>query len=80
MSSVRKCDICGGIFDSHNEKFAPFNRVVRCTSRRGLGDTVDCCPECTVKINDFIDILKFGEPYRIYIGNEEPVKDDTEEE
>lgn len=68
MAVVRKCDICGEIYDEH-----PVGKTMIIANRTRASEYsvinenyLDCCPECTRKLSEFIDILKVNAPYVIY--------------
>lgn len=76
MSKVTRCDICGKVFEHYGENatnYGSFRAHPRCTCPEDYQDPTitDCCPECTKKIEDFIDVLMTGEEYCIYIGTME---------
>lgn len=63
MSLVRRCDVCErihGTYPNGDEKFASIEvRTVLSGMKNVYGeDEIDCCPECTKAVLDFVDILK----------------------
>ena len=70
MSAVTKCDICGEIHSEYDRKntFSVIKMLtIHPTTVHGPVET-DFCPECTKKLLEFIDVLKTGKDYCIYIG------------
>ena len=69
MANVYRCDVCSAIYEHHNEGVGPRGTFSVHEFGRPYvdGARIDCCPNCTSKLNMFIDILKEGLPYRIYV-------------
>lgn len=84
---VRKCNVCGKIYDEpwnkdRTKKVAeltiysvpvPAKRKVddekqRIVLQSKTDEYIDLCPECTGKVEQFIEVLKSGEEYSIYIN------------
>lgn len=73
MSRVRKCDICGAVYDEYpvGESMLISKRT-RETSTSIIGEnTLDVCEKCSKKIDEFIDVLKSGYRYCIYMSEDE---------
>lgn len=71
MSAVTKCDICGGIYNVADcKQDYGYFKLVDPKLRHSLinHNSYDCCPECAKKIAEFIDVLKTGENYCIYVN------------
>lgn len=70
MSLVTKCDVCGAIYGYNPEKSE--SRVSVFRSKHSYNpetdNSFDICPDCTKKLLEFIDVLKSGERYALYIG------------
>lgn len=63
MSFVRKCDICGKIYNDYPEASETYMEIATITgskdSRTMFGrNEMDCCPKCSCDISNFIDTLK----------------------
>ena len=65
MADVKQCDICGAIFpkytDVWNSEFHVSRRLKNPENinlRWEFKDT-DCCPDCTQKVEGFIEALSF---------------------
>ena len=63
MSKLTKCDICGYIYDDDTipSNISVFNVVAYSmpTGRRHY-NSCDCCPKCTIKLEEFVDSLKIA--------------------
>lgn len=69
MSAVTKCDICGAIYRENEIPSMTFNiGVTEYGERTGDYDyySMDCCPECTKRLSEFIDVLENGYEYEIH--------------
>lgn len=77
MATVRKCDICGSVYDQYPTgddtiaKVSTMKRNDKFSSVYGETET-DCCPECTAKLLSFVDVMKtYPTRYVIEILSEE---------
>ena len=70
MSTVTKCDACGTIYGYDPEKSE--SRVSVFRSKHSYNpktdSSFDLCPDCTKKLLEFIDILKSGDRYVIWLN------------
>lgn len=71
MASVKKCDICGKIYDIYpSEKTLHITMQEEKTQNRSfvINEGVDCCPECSKLILNLVEIMKNdGSDYAIII-------------
>jgi rubredoxin len=68
MSAVRRCDLCGEIFENHMGDIKR-SRIEIWNDKNY--EEHDACPHCTEQLRLFMDVLKNGEDYHIYIGQKE---------
>ena len=72
MAAVTKCDICGTIYNNYRTPGKSFKIDVTEYCERTddhYYSSIDCCPECTNKMLEFIDVLKSGRNYVIYVDD-----------
>lgn len=71
MSLVTKCDICGAIIDYDREKLQSTIRVFsdKHYHNPDTDNSFDLCPDCTKKLLEFVDVLKSGDRYVIWLDD-----------
>lgn len=80
MAIVRKCDICGEIYNQYPTKTETYMEISTIKSIEGCSTAFgrkerDCCSGCTVKILGFIDVLKqYPNTHCIQVFDEEPLE------
>ena len=77
MASVRKCDICGKVYDHYPKTDETILLISAISKNASLGSVysekeTDCCPECTMRILRFIELLQYY-PNQIRITIDEEV-------
>lgn len=61
---AKKCDLCGSFYDRYNEKENKNKPNGFCylnlddLGKFYKGPSIDCCPECMKKIQNFVEGLK----------------------
>lgn len=72
MSLINKCDICGGIYEADTVPASvlriDITRYLPITNDRDY-EMIDCCPKCTKKLREFVDVLKTGYDYCIHMDS-----------
>lgn len=64
MALVRKCDVCGGVYEKYHERTIVDLYISRGGEKgrveyAGMYTDIDnCCPECTTKILNFVNTMK----------------------
>lgn len=77
MATVRKCDICGKVYDMYptgTETNMTISTMTRADAHSHVygSKEMDCCSECTEKVLSFVDVLKtYPTRYCINILDEE---------
>lgn len=78
MANVIQCDICGKLLGRACLVTLPALSMIDNTNP--LEVDLDFCPDCAVKVKDFVDILKSGEKYTIWIDPPETMRCDKNKE
>lgn len=82
MATVRKCDICGSIYELYpNEKTVSLGVQDAKEPERSFAmiETTDCCPECTKKILDLVDVMKlYGDEYVVWVKTKGEILNEVE--
>lgn len=64
MAYVKKCDICGKVYENNcpektSELYIYDKKTTTCNDFDFEGsNTIDCCPDCTNRILNFVNIMK----------------------
>ena len=68
MADVKRCDICGEIYEVNAELNGHFTTFPVSQDSGFIFNRDDCCAVCTKKVKDFIDVLKrYGHKYEIHV-------------
>lgn len=64
MAYVKKCDICGKVYENNcpektMELYIYDKKTTTCNEfDLGGSNSIDCCPDCTNRILNFVNVMK----------------------
>ena len=64
MANVKKCDICGNVYENKCPKktieLYIYDKKTTTCNEFGFGgsNSIDCCPDCTDRILNFVNAMK----------------------